>query len=105
MNHQSFSNFSWSVADLLRGDYIRALGSIGRMAAIKGGYLAESYAGPRNSAAPSSATPQARTIASFSTTWSTSPLTLAHWLDWMRRNQIVPDGTAPRTDYQGSLFP
>ncbi len=30
--------------------------------------------------------------------------TLAHWLAWMRRNQIVPDGTAPRTDHQGSLF-
>ncbi|MBN9507338.1 MAG: restriction endonuclease subunit S [Altererythrobacter sp.] len=30
--------------------------------------------------------------------------TLAHWLAWMRRNHIVPDGTAPRTDHQGSLF-
>ncbi len=29
---------------------------------------------------------------------------LDHWLDWMRRNGFVPDGTAPRTDHQGRLF-
>jgi type I restriction enzyme S subunit len=29
---------------------------------------------------------------------------LTHWLAWMRRNQIIPDGTAPRTDHQRSLF-
>lgn len=29
---------------------------------------------------------------------------LDHWLDWMRRNDLVPDGSAPRTDNQGSLF-
>ncbi len=29
---------------------------------------------------------------------------LDHWLDWMRRNNLVPDGSAPRTDSQGSLF-
>ncbi|MBU0555821.1 MAG: restriction endonuclease subunit S [Alphaproteobacteria bacterium] len=29
---------------------------------------------------------------------------LDHWLDWMRRNRLVPDGSAPRTDNQGSLF-
>jgi len=29
---------------------------------------------------------------------------LDHWLDWMRRNGLVPDGSAPRTDNQGSLF-
>ncbi|MGB3752437.1 MAG: restriction endonuclease subunit S [Parerythrobacter sp.] len=28
---------------------------------------------------------------------------LAHWMDWMRRNGIVPDGTAPRTDHQTSF--
>lgn len=29
---------------------------------------------------------------------------LDHWLDWMRRNRLVPDGSAPRTDNQGNLF-
>jgi len=29
---------------------------------------------------------------------------LDHWLAWMRRNGFVPNGTAPRTDHQGSLF-
>lgn len=29
---------------------------------------------------------------------------LDHWLGWMRRNGLVPDGSAPRTDNQGSLF-
>ena len=29
--------------------------------------------------------------------------TLAHWLAWMRRNDVVPDGTAPRTDHQARL--
>lgn len=29
---------------------------------------------------------------------------LVTWLEWMRRNGFVPDGTAPRTDHQGSLF-
>jgi hypothetical protein len=29
---------------------------------------------------------------------------LVHWIDWMRRNEVVPDGTGPRTDHQGSLF-
>lgn len=29
---------------------------------------------------------------------------LDNWLDWMRRNGLVPDGSAPRTDSQGSLF-
>jgi len=29
---------------------------------------------------------------------------LDHWLDWMRRNDLVPDGSAPRTDNQGKLF-
>ena len=29
--------------------------------------------------------------------------TLAHWMDWMRRNGVVPDGTAPRTDHQAGL--
>jgi type I restriction enzyme S subunit len=29
---------------------------------------------------------------------------LDHWLDWMRRNGFVPNGTAPRTDHQGNLF-
>lgn len=29
---------------------------------------------------------------------------IAHWLAWMRRNSMVPNGTAPRTDHQGSLF-
>jgi type I restriction enzyme S subunit len=30
--------------------------------------------------------------------------TLENWLGWMRRNEVVPDGTAPRTDHQGNLF-
>ena len=30
--------------------------------------------------------------------------TLSHWMDWMRRNGVVPDGTAPRTDHQASLI-
>ena len=29
---------------------------------------------------------------------------LAYWMDWMRRNGVVPDGTAPRTDHQDSLI-
>lgn len=29
---------------------------------------------------------------------------LDHWLGWMRRHGFTPDGTAPRTDHQGSLF-
>lgn len=29
---------------------------------------------------------------------------IAHWLAWMRRHNVVPNGTAPRTDHQGSLF-
>lgn len=29
---------------------------------------------------------------------------LDHWLAWMRRNGLVPDGSAPRTDNQGDLF-
>jgi type I restriction enzyme, S subunit len=29
---------------------------------------------------------------------------LDHWLAWMRRNNFVPTGKAPRTDHQGSLF-
>ena len=29
---------------------------------------------------------------------------ITHWLAWMRRNGIVPNGTAPRTNHQGSLF-
>lgn len=29
---------------------------------------------------------------------------LEHWLAWMRRNGLVPDGSAPRTDRQGDLF-
>ncbi len=29
---------------------------------------------------------------------------LDHWLGWMRRHGFAPDGTAPRTDHQGSLF-
>lgn len=29
---------------------------------------------------------------------------LDHWLDWMRRNGLVPNGSAPRTDNQGNLF-
>lgn len=29
---------------------------------------------------------------------------ITHWLAWMRRNNMVPNGTAPRTDHQGSLF-
>lgn len=29
---------------------------------------------------------------------------LEHWLAWMRRNGMVPDGSAPRTDNQRSLF-
>jgi len=29
---------------------------------------------------------------------------LAHWMDWMRRNSVVPDGTGPRTDHQASLI-
>nr|WP_232343541.1 restriction endonuclease subunit S [Novosphingopyxis sp. YJ-S2-01] len=29
--------------------------------------------------------------------------TLTHWMDWMRRNGVVPDGTAPRTDHQAGL--
>ncbi|MDE8651484.1 restriction endonuclease subunit S [Novosphingobium album (ex Liu et al. 2023)] len=29
---------------------------------------------------------------------------LDHWLAWMCRNNLVPDGTAPRTDHQGDLF-
>ncbi|MGE4410062.1 MAG: restriction endonuclease subunit S [Sphingobium sp.] len=29
---------------------------------------------------------------------------LDHWLDWMRRNSLVPDGSAPLTDNQGKLF-
>ncbi|MFC5389822.1 restriction endonuclease subunit S [Brevundimonas bullata] len=29
---------------------------------------------------------------------------LDHWLKWMGRNGLVPDGSAPRTDHQGSLF-
>lgn len=28
---------------------------------------------------------------------------LSHWMDWMRRNGVVPDGTAPRTDHQAGL--
>lgn len=28
---------------------------------------------------------------------------LAHWMGWMRRNGVVPDGTAPRTDHQAGL--
>ncbi|MPS70920.1 MAG: hypothetical protein E2586_20795 [Novosphingobium sp.] len=30
--------------------------------------------------------------------------TLENWLGWMRRNGVVPDGSAPRTDHQGDLF-
>jgi len=30
--------------------------------------------------------------------------TLVHWMDWMRRNGMVPDGTAPRTDHQALLI-
>ena len=29
---------------------------------------------------------------------------LDHWLAWMRRNSLLPDGSAPRTDNQESLF-
>jgi type I restriction enzyme S subunit len=29
---------------------------------------------------------------------------LIHWIGWMRRHGIMPNGTAPRTDHQGGLF-
>jgi type I restriction enzyme S subunit len=29
---------------------------------------------------------------------------LGHWLDWMRKNHLVPTGKPPRTQHQVKLF-